>query len=209
MGEARLGPDKPPHDESDTATPMTAGTNMPATVSASRWIGARERCASPTRRTICASRVSLPTRWASITNVPVPLTVPPVTLLRACFSTGIGSPVTIDSSTVLVPSTTHAVDRHPLARPHAQPVADVHVFERDLPPRRHPRGRAVAVVGARPSRRLMARAGPAARAQLQHLAEQHEDDDHGRGLEVHRRLHRRAIGTTAGKRPGASVATTL
>ena len=49
-------------------------------------------------RTICASSVSEPTRCASITSVPVPLTVPPVTLSPGAFSTGIGSPVTIDSS---------------------------------------------------------------------------------------------------------------
>ena len=38
-----------------TATAITAGTNQPDTWSASRWIGARERCASATICTICAS----------------------------------------------------------------------------------------------------------------------------------------------------------
>ena len=84
----------------------TAGTNQDATRSASRWIGARVRCASPTMRTICASSVSAPTRSARITSVPVPLIVPPVTRAPGSFSTGMGSPVTIDSSTELRPSTT-------------------------------------------------------------------------------------------------------
>ena len=42
-------------------SPMTAGTNQAATRSASRWIGARERCASATICTIRASMVSRPT----------------------------------------------------------------------------------------------------------------------------------------------------
>ena len=77
-----------------------------------RWIGARLRCASPTMRTIRASRVSAADRSARMTRLPVPLTVPPVTLSPGCFSTGIGSPVTIDSSTALRPS---ATSRHPPA----------------------------------------------------------------------------------------------
>ena len=88
----------------DVAT--TAGTKYSAIRSASRWMGARVRCASLTMRTICASRVSLPTRSARIVNEPVPLIVAPVTALPASLSTGIASPVTIDSSTVLRPSTT-------------------------------------------------------------------------------------------------------
>ncbi len=56
--------------------------------------------------TIWASRVSLPTRSARITKPPVPFTVPAVTRAPGVFSTGIDSPVTIDSSTALVPSIT-------------------------------------------------------------------------------------------------------
>ncbi len=89
-----------------TATAITAGTNHPATWSASFWIGARERCAAATISTICASMVSRPTRCASITRLPVPLRVAPVTLSPAAFSTGTGSPVSIDSSTEERPSTT-------------------------------------------------------------------------------------------------------
>ena len=57
------------------ATATTAGTNTAATRSATRWIGARERWASQTSATMCASRVSAPTRSARITKLPVALTV--------------------------------------------------------------------------------------------------------------------------------------
>ena len=89
-----------------TETASTAGTKMPATLSASPWIGARLRWASATMFTICPSSVSLPTRSARMTKLPVPLTVPPVTLSPAVFSTGSGSPVIMDSSTLEWPSTT-------------------------------------------------------------------------------------------------------
>lgn len=69
-------------------------------------MGARLRWASLTIETICASSVSLPTRVASITKLPDPLSVPPVTGLPAFFSAGMGSPVSIDSSMALVPSVT-------------------------------------------------------------------------------------------------------
>jgi len=89
-----------------TADSNTAGTKYEATTSASRWIGARLRWASLTIFTICASRVSAPTRSVFMTKLPVPLIVPPVTLASTIFSTGMGSPLTIDSSTELVPSIT-------------------------------------------------------------------------------------------------------
>ena len=88
------------------AIPTTAGTNQLATTSTRLWIGARERCASPTIWTICASMVSLPTRSAWNTKLPDWLSVPAVTLSSGPFSTGTGSPVSIASSTVLRPSST-------------------------------------------------------------------------------------------------------
>ena len=48
----------------------------------------------------------MPTRSARMTKLPLPFTVPPVTFSPAPFSTGMGSPVTIDSSTDERPSTT-------------------------------------------------------------------------------------------------------
>ncbi len=85
---------------------MTAGTKIPATESATFWIGARERCAEATISTICASVVSLPTLFASMTRLPVPLIVAPVTASPMVFSTGRGSPEIIDSSIEERPSTT-------------------------------------------------------------------------------------------------------
>ena len=69
-------------------------------------MGARLRCASATIWTICESRVSAPTRSARMISDPVPFTVAPMTLSPAAFSTGIGSPVSMASSTELDPSTT-------------------------------------------------------------------------------------------------------
>ena len=87
-------------------TRTTEGTNQAETLSASFWIGARDRWAAATMRTICDSIVSLPTRSARINMLPVPLTVAPVTLSPRPFSTGTGSPLIIDSSTELRPSST-------------------------------------------------------------------------------------------------------
>jgi hypothetical protein len=87
-------------------TTITAGTKMPATLSARPWIGARLRWASATMWTIWPNNVSSPTRSARITKLPVPFTVPPVTLSPADFSTGSGSPVIMDSSTLEWPSST-------------------------------------------------------------------------------------------------------
>jgi len=85
---------------------MTIGTKMPDTTSASFWMGARLLCASATMATIRASSVSAPTFSARMTSTPDPLMVAPTTLAPATLSTGMGSPVTIDSSTWLRPSTT-------------------------------------------------------------------------------------------------------
>ena len=88
------------------ATPITAGTNQPETWSASRWIGARLRCASATSWTICDSMVSRPTLRASITSAPDWFMVPPMADAPTSLVTGMDSPVTIDSSTALRPSST-------------------------------------------------------------------------------------------------------
>ena len=69
-------------------------------------MGARERCACATISTTCASVVSAPVRSTRISKLPVPFSVPPVTRSPATFSTGTGSPVSMDSSTELLPSVT-------------------------------------------------------------------------------------------------------
>src|SRR5207253_2040980 len=82
------------------AIASTTGTKIAATRSARRWMGAREPWASSTRLTMRASVVSLPTRVARNTKLPVRFTVPPNTVAPAVLSTGRLSPVSIDSSTV-------------------------------------------------------------------------------------------------------------
>ncbi len=89
-----------------TATIMTAGTKYPATRSTVRWIGAFELWACFTILMIWASIVSAPTRVARKRNDPVLLIVAPTTNDPSVFSTGIGSPVTIDSSTTDAPDRT-------------------------------------------------------------------------------------------------------
>ena len=71
-----------------------------------RWIGALLVCASSTILTICASAVSAPMREAWKRKLPVRFSVPPITAAPACLSTGIDSPVSIDSSTDEEPSST-------------------------------------------------------------------------------------------------------
>ncbi len=88
------------------AMPMTVGTKTAATLSARRWMGALEPWASSTMRMIWARTVSRPTRSARKRKVPVPLMVAPTTSSPGFFSTGMGSPVSMDSSTALAPSVT-------------------------------------------------------------------------------------------------------
>ncbi len=92
--------------KANTAVATTAGTNQRVTWSARRWIGALEACASSTSLMIWASAVSAPTLVARKRSKPVRFSVPPITAAPACFSTGIDSPVSMDSSTLEAPSIT-------------------------------------------------------------------------------------------------------
>ena len=85
---------------------MTVGTKTPATLSASCAIGALLALASSTRRMICASVVSSPTRSARHFKKPALFTVAETTWSPACFSTGTLSPVMAASSTLELPSST-------------------------------------------------------------------------------------------------------
>ena len=76
-----------------SAMPMTTGTNTPLTLSARRAMGALEELASSTRRMICASVVSLPTREARKRKAPFLLMVAEMTVSPTRFSTGMLSPV--------------------------------------------------------------------------------------------------------------------
>ena len=76
-----------------------------------------------------------------------------------------------------------SIDGHLLSRPHPKPVADLHRLEGDL---------LLASVGAQDQRRRWRQvhqrpdggAGPVAGAKLEDLAEEHQHDDDGRGLEI-------------------------
>ena len=98
------GPNQAQAANATMATAMTVGTNQPATRSASRWIGARERCASATICTICDSSVSRPTLSARMMKLPDWLSVPAITLAPTSLVTGMDSPVTSDSSSEERPS---------------------------------------------------------------------------------------------------------
>ena len=101
-----------------------------------------------------------------------------------------------------------AVDRHFLARPHAQAVANEDRVEAHF--------LVAAVVADTPrglwrevEQRLDRVGGLLARPQLQHLAEQDENGDDGGRLEIDGDRAVRGCGTPAGRVPAPSVATTL
>jgi len=83
---------------------ITAGTNTAATLSARAWMGALLPWASWTSRIIWERTVSFPTWVALNIKRPSPLMVPPVTRSFSALSTGIGSPLSMDSSTAEAPS---------------------------------------------------------------------------------------------------------
>ena len=87
---------------SATAMPMTIGTNTAEIRSARRWIGALAPWALRTSAMMRESTVSCPTRVARICTDPYRLSVAPTTSSPSAFATGAGSPVSIDSSTVVV-----------------------------------------------------------------------------------------------------------
>ena len=93
-----------------TATMRTNGTNQLEILSAVACIGAFEFCASSMSLIILERVVSFPIRVDLNSKLPLLLIVAPITLVPICFSTGILSPVIIDSSTledpfVISPST--------------------------------------------------------------------------------------------------------
>ena len=150
-----------------------------------RCIGARERCACATICTICDSTVAEPTCSERITSAPLVFIVAPMSLSPARLVTGIGSPVSIDSSTRAAALDDDAVDRHLLARPHAQQVADVHMRQRHILLAAVV-GDAARGLGRQAEQRLDRCRGLRARPQLEHLAEQRQRDDDRGSLEVHR-----------------------
>ena len=140
--------------------------------------------------------------------MPLWFSVAPVTRSPARFSTGIGSPESIDSSTLDAPSSTRASTgifspgRTRSRSPTCTSVERHVVLEPVLA--HEPRGR-----GREPEQRAERVAGAPARAQLEHLTEQHERDDHRRGLEVRRDRAAVAAKRLREQMPGASTATRL
>ena len=114
------------------AAAITAGTNQPATRSARRWIGARERCARATMSTIRASMVSRPTLSARRIRPPLWLTVPPIDVRafglrhRHRFA---GHHRFVDRRAAFGDD---AIDRNLLAGPHPQAIADRDRVDRDI-----------------------------------------------------------------------------
>ena len=88
------------------ASSRTTGTKTALTRSASRWIGAFPVWAASTSAVSWARTVWAPTEVARTTSRPWALTVPPVTWSPTPTSTGTDSPVTIERSRALAPSTT-------------------------------------------------------------------------------------------------------
>ena len=88
-----------------TEITRTIGTNTPEMRSARRCTFALPDWASSTRRAICASWVSSPTRVARTTSRPPAFTVAPTTASPAPTSAGTDSPVTIEASTADDPDT--------------------------------------------------------------------------------------------------------
>ena len=104
---AAPGPNIAQAAKASSATAITAGTNQPDDLigQALDRRAAALRLARPAARSAPAWCRGRPSR-ASMTSAPVWFSVPPITLAPASLVTGIDSPVTIDSSTALRPSTT-------------------------------------------------------------------------------------------------------
>ena len=99
----------------------------------------------------------------------------------------------------------HAINRHLVARHHTQTVSDIYLLERNLmiTVRCHqPRG------GRRELKQgFDGAAGAAARAQFQHLAQQHQHDDDRGGFEIN--IDPALVLHGMGNKPGISIATVL
>jgi hypothetical protein len=161
-----------------TAASSTSGTNQPDTTSARRWIGARLRCASATSLTMPRQQGVGANSLGRHDETAAGIDRAGDHLGAALLGHRHRSPVMVDSSTVPSPSATHAIDRHLLARPHAQGVADGNGIDGDLlvASVAYPLS---AMRGARPSRPLMAPDVASRARNSSTLAEQGEHDDDG------------------------------
>ncbi len=102
--KAGSGPQKNQSKNEIIEMAKTTGTKYPVTVSAYFWIGALDDCASSTNFMTVARKVSEPTLVARNLKAPVLLMVAPTTASPTFLSTGMDSPVTMDSSRAEYPS---------------------------------------------------------------------------------------------------------
>ena len=115
------------------AIPNTMGTKIPETVSAICAMGAFEPWASSARLSDDARqhRIGADLRRAKV-MLPFLLMLAPITWSPTAFSTGMLSPVIMDSSTALCPLANFAVDGDLLAGPDQDDVAGLDLVDRDL-----------------------------------------------------------------------------
>ncbi len=171
------------------AMPSTTGTKTALTRSTMRWIGAFAACADSTMRMIRASVVSAPTAVVSIDERALRIDRAAGDAIAACLRDRqrlAGDQRFVD---VAAPLADRAVDRDALARSHDDDVAHPHLLDRQL-------GLDAGAANARGQRsqglQRTDRFGRLAlRTPLEPLAEQHQRDHRGRGLEVQMR---RAVG---------------
>ena len=123
--QARLGADQRPRPTKVTTATSEHGGHEPGRRRRRPAAGSARGCAAPRRPSARSARAACraPTRSARITKLPVPLTVPPVTLVAGRLLDRdrlAGDHRFVDGAAALEHD---AVDRHLLAGPHAQPVA--------------------------------------------------------------------------------------
>ena len=160
----------------------TVGTNTEEILSASRPIAGLLDCARRTISIMRASAVSAPMRLAWNRKVPAVLSVPPVTSSPTFFPTGIGSPVSMDSSTLEWPSmitpSTGIFSPGRTRRVSLSPTSAMGISIS------RPSRMTRAVLGCKPIRALDCFRGLTAGAHFERLTEIDKRDDNSRGLEI-------------------------
>ena len=106
MALCQSPPSSPHNNRVSRAIPSTTGTNRALILSTSRCTGALPACADSTRAMMRESMLLAPRLSAITSSRPLPLMAPPMTRCPTPLSTGKLSPVSRDSSTWLIPSTT-------------------------------------------------------------------------------------------------------
>ena len=205
------GPDSRPDGERDDGD-RDHGRHEPAGDAVGQPLDRRPRRAAPRRPCGRSARAACRRRRARAASrsAPVPLTVPPVTALaRRLLDRDrlAGDHRLVDGARCPRARRRRPGSFSPGRTRSRSPTCTC--VERHVLLARRRRRRAAPSCGASPSSARIAALGPAARAQLQHLAEQHQR----RRSPPPPRSRRRPVavrrGTTPGTGPGASVATTL